>query len=80
MSNTTCHNVAVEVHTSSEFRAIAARGALAARSPRPSSLSPERDTLNLKPKWWFPKIRGTILRIPIIRIIVFWGLYWGPLI
>ena len=27
----------------------------------------------------FPKIRGTFLRIPIIRIIVFGGLYWGPL-
>ena len=30
--------------------------------------------------WEFPKIRGTILGIPIIRTIVFWGLYWGPLI
>ena len=28
--------------------------------------------------WVFPKIRGTILGVPIIRIIVFWGLYWGP--
>ena len=28
----------------------------------------------------FPKIRGTFLRVPIIRIIVFWGLYWGPTI
>ena len=26
----------------------------------------------------FPKIRGTILGVPIIRTIVFWGLYWGP--
>ena len=26
----------------------------------------------------FPKIRGTILRVPIIRTIVYWGLYWGP--
>ena len=31
-------------------------------------------------KWGFPKIRGTILGVPIIRTIVFWGLYWGPLI
>ena len=23
---------------------------------------------------------GTILGVPIIRIIVFWGLYWGALI
>ena len=30
--------------------------------------------------WEFPKIRGTILGVPIIRTIVFWGLYWGPLI
>ena len=28
----------------------------------------------------FPKIRGTILGVPIIRIIVFGGLYWGPLV
>ena len=28
----------------------------------------------------FPKIRGTLLGVPIIRTIVFWGLYWGPLI
>ena len=28
--------------------------------------------------WGFPKIRGTILGVPIIRIIVFGGLYWGP--
>ena len=25
----------------------------------------------------FPKIRGTFLGIPIIRIVVFWGLDWG---
>ena len=33
-------------------------------------------------KWGFPKIRGTFLGVPIIRIriIVYWGLYWGPLI
>ena len=30
--------------------------------------------------WGFPKIGGTFLGVPIIRIIVFWGLYWGPLI
>ena len=30
--------------------------------------------------WGFPKIRGTFLGVPIIRTIVFWGLYWGPLI
>ena len=26
----------------------------------------------------FPKIRGTILGVPMIRTIVFRGLYWGP--
>ena len=31
-------------------------------------------------KWWFPKIRGTFLGVPIIRTIVYWGLFWGPLI
>ena len=30
--------------------------------------------------WGFPKIRGTILGVPIIRTIVFGGLHWGPLI
>ena len=30
--------------------------------------------------WGFPKIMGTILGVPIIRIIVFRGLYWGALI
>ena len=30
--------------------------------------------------WGFPKIRGTIFGVPIIRIIVYWGLYWSPLI
>ena len=30
--------------------------------------------------WGFPRIRGTLLRVPIIRIIVFWGPNWGPLI
>ena len=29
--------------------------------------------------WVAPKIRGTFLGVPIIRTIVFWGLYWGPL-
>ena len=30
--------------------------------------------------WRFPKIRGTILGVPIIRTIVYWGLYWGALV
>ena len=28
----------------------------------------------------FPKIKGTLLGVPIIRTIVYWGLYWGTLI
>ena len=28
--------------------------------------------------WGVPIIRGTFLGVPIIRIIVFWGLYGGP--
>ena len=27
-----------------------------------------------------PKTRGALFGVPIIRTIVFWGLYWGPLI
>ena len=30
--------------------------------------------------WRFPRIRGTMLGVPIIRIRVCWGLYWGPLV
>ena len=30
------------------------------------------------PKCQFPKIRGTILGVPMSRLIIFWGLYWGP--
>ena len=30
-------------------------------------------------KWGFPKIRGTLLGDPIIRIIVFWCLFLVPL-
>ena len=29
--------------------------------------------------WAFPKVRGTILRVSIIRISEFWGAYWDPL-
>ena len=30
--------------------------------------------------WGFPQIRGTILEVPVISTIVYWGLYWGTLI
>ena len=36
--------------------------------------------LLIRDQWGFPKIRGTILGVPIIRTVVYWGLYWGPLI
>ena len=26
--------------------------------------------------WGFPKIWGTLLGFPIIRIVIFWGLHW----
>ena len=28
----------------------------------------------------FPKLGVPFLGVPMIRTIVFWGLYWGPLI
>ena len=28
--------------------------------------------------WGFPKIGGTFSGVPILRIIICWGLYWGP--
>ena len=27
--------------------------------------------------WGVPKIRGTFLGVPVLRIIVYWGLCWG---
>ena len=30
--------------------------------------------------WKFPKTRGSFVGVPIIRIIVFEGLYRGPLV
>ena len=31
-------------------------------------------------QWGFPYIRGAFLGVPVIRIIIYWGLYWGTLI
>ena len=31
-------------------------------------------------RWGVPKIRGTILKVLVIRIMVFGGLHWGTLI
>ena len=36
--------------------------------------------LILSSLWGFPKIKGTFLGVPIVRTVVLWGLYWGPLI
>ena len=41
---------------------------------------PETENRALYPKWGFPKIRGTFLGVPIIRTVVFWVLYWAPLV
>ena len=38
--------------------------------------SPYEENLSI---WGVPKIRGTFLGVPIIRTVVFGGLYWGPL-
>ena len=47
----------------------------------PPETAPERcRRVRLACIWGFPKIRGTCLGVPIIRIIVYWGLYWGPFI
>ena len=53
-------------------------------SPTPAAASPQRDFFRRGSclVWENPffKIRGTILKVPRLRIIVFGGLYWGPLI
>ena len=41
---------------------------------------PKPGRIPIAPKWEFPKIRGAFLEVPIIRTIVFGGLYWGPLL
>ena len=40
----------------------------------------ESNTTQPQSIWGIPKIRGTFLGVPILRIIVFWGLHWSPLI
>ena len=39
-----------------------------------------KDQTGCLPMWGFPKIRGSFLGILIKGIIVFWRLYWGPLV
>ena len=50
------------------------------RSPelQTATRTPERD-VSKRLIWRFTKIRGTLLGVLVIRTIVFWGLYWGPL-
>ena len=46
---------------------------------RPISLMSLMDNMLHDPNWGFPKIRGTLLGAPIIRIIVFWVYIGVPL-
>ena len=52
------------------------------RSTRPGFSNGEvcKNLCRSKRMWGFPKIRGTFLGVPILSIIVYGGLYWGPLI
>ena len=52
-------------------------------SLNPKTLDPRSEPSARKPQpryGGFPKIRGTIFGVPMIRTIVYLGLYWGPLI
>ena len=54
---------------------------IAACTPTPFRLDHERFFVRVVPlygKWKFPKIGGTVLGIPAVRTIVYWGLYCGP--
>ena len=46
--------------------------------PRASPAPEGYQQLISNPKLGFPKIRATFLGVPIIRIIVYWGVKWGP--
>ena len=46
----------------------------------PKARSTSATSMHMAHALKFPKMRGTFLRIRIKRIIVVWGLYWGPLI
>ena len=52
----------------------------ATEAPLGDSLQSTAPHSSQNPIWGFPEIRGTSLGVPIIRTIVFWGPYWGPLI
>ena len=50
------------------------------RTPQPTLRhrgTSSRLMLDVLKMWGFLKIRGTILGVLILRIIVYWGLYWG---
>ena len=57
------------------------------RTTRQGAAAPAHDLLVLSWEWrngqqngGFPKLGVPYYWVPIIRTIVFWGLYWGPLI
>ena len=64
----------------SEFQAFGGshRAKLQTSSALAVDMNPGQKNVNAT-IWGFPKIRGTLLGVPIIRVIVYWGLYWGPL-
>ena len=41
--------------------------------------TPHRVIFSVGLIWLFPTIRGPILVVPIIRTIIYLGLFWGPL-
>ena len=41
---------------------------------------PDQDVRYIGLYGGFPKLGVPFLGVPIIRILIFWGLYWGPLI
>ena len=55
-------------------------GGIHDRNDELQSLQGPLPSCNKGTMWRFPKIRGTILGVPIIRTMVYWGLYWGTLI
>ena len=62
---------------SSSFVGIQAASAEVQQMQRRRSKGSKEPSL-AKVIWGFPKIGGTFLGVPIIRTIVFWGLYLGP--
>ena len=57
------------------FRILASGEAQGMRDPREP-----KNGVGFRVIWALPNIKGTLLGVPIIRTIIFWGLYWGPLV